>query len=175
MAGIFRAQLGLIMRALHLIWHSRTGTVQTLVQAVLLALSHDQNIRVRAIAAEQAVARDLLDADALIFMAPENLGALSGMMKEFFDRHYYACLDQANGKAYASVIAAGSDGGGAERQLDRICTGLRLRRVAQGLIVLTSAQSKAQIEAQKQLSAEQIAPVITLAQTMAEGLKLGIF
>ena len=163
------------MPRLHLIWHSRTGTVQTLVQAVLSALIHDKKISVRAIAAEQAVAPDLLEADALIFMAPENLGALSGMMKEFFDRHYYACLDQANGKAYASVIAAGSDGQNAQRQLDRICTGLRLKRVSEGLIVLTGAQSKAQIEAQKQLSSAQIAPVLDLAQTMAEGLKLGIF
>jgi NAD(P)H-dependent FMN reductase len=163
------------MPRLHLIWHSRTGTVQTLVQAVLRTLADDAELSVRAIAAEQASADDLLQADALIFMAPENLGALSGMFKEFLDRVYYRCLDQVNGKAYASVIAAGSDGQSAQRQLDLICTGLRLKRVAQGLIVLTNAQSKAQIEAQKQLSAEQIAPVMTLAQTMAEGLKLGIF
>ena len=32
------------------------------------------------------------------------------------------------GRAYATVISAGSDGTGAQRQIDRIATGWRLRR-----------------------------------------------
>jgi multimeric flavodoxin WrbA len=163
------------MKRLHIIWHSRTGASAQIVQAILQLLTSDSLIEVRAFEAKFATAHTMLAADGLLFLAPENLGSLSGAMKEFFDQNYYACLDGCNGKAYASVIVAGSDGQGAERQLDRICVGLRLRRVVESLIVITHAQSAAQIAAPKKLSHEQIAPALTLAQTLAEGLKLGIF
>jgi hypothetical protein len=31
-------------------------------------------------------------------------------MKDFFDRSYYAVLDRINGRPYATMICAGSDG-----------------------------------------------------------------
>ena len=62
-------------------------------------------------------ARRVCVASAYIFVAPENLGALSGTMKEFFDRTYYGVLDRVSGRPYAAIIAAGSDGQGAARQL----------------------------------------------------------
>ena len=48
-------------------------------------------------------------------------------MKDFFDRIYYGVLDRVNGRPYAVIIAAGTDGEGAARQIQRIATGLRLR------------------------------------------------
>src|SRR3546814_13836169 len=72
-----------------------------------------------------------------LFVGPENLAALSGAMKEMFDRCYYPCLGRIEGRAYATIICVGSDGENAQRQLDRIATGWRLRRVADHMIVNT--------------------------------------
>jgi multimeric flavodoxin WrbA len=157
-----------------IIWHSRTGAVQALVAAMAHAAA-EFAVEVRAIQAEHACAADILTSDGVIFAGPENLGALSGMMKEFFDAHYYALLNQVNGKAYACVITAGSDGSGAVRQIERIAIGLRLKKVHEALIVITHAQSAAAIAAPKSLDAMQLAPAITLAQTLAAGLAAGIF
>jgi multimeric flavodoxin WrbA len=40
-----------------------------------------------------------LTAGAYVFATPENLGAVSGLMKDFFDRCYYPALDKNNGRA----------------------------------------------------------------------------
>jgi multimeric flavodoxin WrbA len=129
----------------------------------------------RLMAAETVMPGDLLAASAYLFVCPENLAALSGAMKELFDRCYYPVLGQIEGRAYATAIAAGSDGEGAQRQIDRIATGWRLRRVAEPLIVRLGAQTPAEILAPKQLSASQLDQCSNLGAAMADGLRLGIF
>ncbi len=159
---------------LSIIWHSRTGATEALVAAMAHAAA-EFAVEVRAINAGQARASDVFASDGVIFACPENLGALSGTMKEFFDAHYYALLNQVNGKPYACVVAAGSDGAGAVRQLERIATGLRLKKIHAPVIVITHAQTAEAIGAQKILSSGQLAPAILLAQTLAAGLAAGVF
>ncbi|EJL25544.1 NAD(P)H-dependent oxidoreductase, partial [Novosphingobium sp. AP12] len=77
----------------------------------------------RSIAAADAQPQDLLAAQAYLFVCPENLGTMTGMMKEMFDRCYYPLLGRVEGRPYATAIAAGSDGRGAQTQIDRIVTG----------------------------------------------------
>ena len=84
-------------------------------------------------------------------------------------------LGEVGGRAYATIIAAGSDGEGAQRQIDRIATGWRLKRVADPWIVITHAQSAAEIAAQKSLSATDLARANELGRSMAEAIKLGIY
>src|SRR3546814_2278236 len=93
--------------------------------------------------AEEVAPGDLLAAGGYLFVGPENLAALSGAMKEMFDRCYYPCLGRLEGRPYATIICAGSDGENAQRQLDRIATGWRLKRVADRVIVNTAAQTPA--------------------------------
>ncbi len=81
--------------------------------------------------AADAQAADVLDASGFIFATPENLAAISGRMKDFFDRTYYAALDQLNGRPYATLICAGSDGRSAAQQIERIASGWRLRPMAE--------------------------------------------
>jgi multimeric flavodoxin WrbA len=101
------------------------------------------NIQMRA--AADATIDDVLNADGYLFCAPENLASVSGEMKEFFDRCYYPAFSTTTeptyqevskllGRPYGMVIAAGSDGTGAARQLERICQGWRLRPVADTII-----------------------------------------
>ena len=118
---------------------------------------------------------DVLSADGYLFATPENLAALAGLMKDFFDRCYYPVLGQVNGRPYATMICAGSDGRNALRQLDRIATGWRLKAVAPGLIVCTHAQTAERILAPKHISPEDLARCAELGAGLAAGLASGIF
>ena len=94
----------------------------------------------------------MLAADGYLFATPENLAAMSGLMKDFFDRTYYAALDRLNGRPYATLVCAGSDGRQAAAQIERIATGWRLRAVAEPLIVCTHAQAPEAILRPKQIA-----------------------
>lgn len=121
----------------------------------------------------QASMQDMLQADGFIFCAPENLGTLSGEMKTFFDRRYYDVLDKIAGRPYALIITAGSDGAGAARQATRICTGWRLRPVAEPLIERFDAQTAATILAPKSLDDQKRASAFELGGLAAGTLLLG--
>jgi NAD(P)H-dependent FMN reductase len=125
--------------------------------------------------AAEATPDALLCASGFLFVCPENLGALSGAMKEMFDRTYYPLLGRVEGRAYATIIAAGSDGRGAQAQLDRIVTGWRLRRVAEHLIVNFGAQTPEEILAPKVVAGGDLARCRDLGSALAEGLRLGVF
>ncbi|QDK32761.1 flavodoxin [Sphingomonas sp. IC081] len=125
--------------------------------------------------AAEAMPAILLGAQGYVFVCPENLGTMSGMMKEMFDRCYYPLLGRIEGRPYATAIAAGSDGSGAQAQIDRIVTGWRLRRVAQPLVVHLDAQTPREILAEKTVSREDLGACCELGMAFAEGLALGIF
>jgi len=163
------------MKRLLIVWHSRTGAARAMAEAAADGARAEPAVEVRLLRADEAQASDLLAADGYLFAAPENLAALSGAMKEFFDRTYYAALEQLNGRPYAALIAAGSDGQGAARQLQRIVTGWRLKPIADPTVVCTAAQSPERILAAKTLGAADRARCAELGAAMAAGLSLGIF
>lgn len=117
----------------------------------------------------------LIAASGYLFVCPENLGSMTGMMKEMFDRCYYPLLGQVEGRAYATAIAAGSDGRGAQAQIDRIVTGWRLKRVAEPLIVNLDAQEPTAILACKVVPDDMLSRCRDLGAAMVEGLRLGVF
>jgi multimeric flavodoxin WrbA len=163
------------MKTLLIVWHSRTGGARRMAEAAQAGATQEDGVRTRLAPAAEAGPEDLLAADGYLFVAPENLAALSGAMKEFFDRTYYPVLDRIQGRPYAALICAGSDGSGAARQIARIATGWRLRAVADPLIVCTHAQTPETILAEKQLTPAQLAPCAELGQALAAGLALGVF
>ncbi len=118
---------------------------------------------------------DLLDADGYLFCAPENLAAISGEMKEFFDRCYYPVLGRIEGRPYAQMVCAGSDGQNAARQIARIATGWRLKEVQPPLIICTHAQTPETIIAPKHIPRDQLDTCRELGAALAAGLTLGIF
>lgn len=117
----------------------------------------------------------LLEADGYLFVCPENLAAMTGAMKEMFDRCYYPLLGRIEGRPYATAIAAGSDGTGAQAQIDRIVTGWRLKRVAEPLIVNMYAQTPEAILAEKTVPLQDLDRCRDLGESLGEGLRLGIF
>lgn len=154
-----------------IIWHSRTGASAALAQAAAQGAGSAAWL-MRADLTEPEM---LLAAAGYLFICPENLGSMSGLMKDMFDRAYYPVLGRIEGRAFATIIAAGSDGVGAERQIERIVTGWRLRRVAQSLIVNLVAQTPEAIAAPKTVPSDALASARDLGAALAEGLRLGLF
>ena len=158
-------------RPLLIAWHSRTGAAEAMARAAFGGAGD----RARLLRADAVEPDDLLSAGGYLFVCPENLASMSGLMKEMFDRCYYPVLGRVEGRAYATLIAAGSDGEGAQRQVDRIATGWRLRRVAEPLIVNLSAQTPEAILAPKTVPPAELARCREIGAALAEGLGQGLF
>ncbi|KVW44123.1 NAD(P)H-dependent oxidoreductase [Burkholderia ubonensis] len=163
------------MKTLLIVYHTMTGGTRQMAEAAASAAREQAGVSVRLQRADETGPDDVLAADAYLFATPENLAAMSGLMKDFFDRCYYAALDRVNGRPYATMICAGSDGQAALRQIDRIATGWRLNNVAPGLIVCTHAQTTERILAPKTIGAEDLARCAELGAGLAAGLALGVF
>lgn len=163
------------MKRLLIVYHSMTGGTLQMAQAAADGARTEPSVEVSLLRAAEAEACDLLVADGYVFATPENLAAMSGLMKDFFDRTYYAALDRVNGRPYAVLICAGSDGRSAAQQVERIATGWRLRAIAAPLIVCTHAQAPEAILRPKQIEPEALARCAELGATLAAGLTLGVF
>ena len=162
-------------KTLLIVYHSLTGGTRQMAEAVRAGAVAEAGCAVRLLHAAQAGPGDVLAADGYVFATPENLAAMSGQLKDFFDRSYYAVLDQVNGRPYASLVCAGSDGSNAARQIARIATGWRLKPVAEPLIVCTHAQTPEAILAPKQIGDEDLERCRALGEALAAGLVLGVF
>ena len=154
-----------------IVWHSRTGASRAMAEAAFDAAQGLAQI----MPAAEAAPEHLLAASGYLFACPENLGSMSGPMKDLFDRCYYPLLGQVEGRPYATMIAAGSDGQGAQAQLDRIVTGWRLRRVAEPLIANLAAQTPQEILRPKQVPEPILEHCRELGTALAQGLNQGIF
>ncbi|WP_120717888.1 flavodoxin family protein [Tsuneonella amylolytica] len=158
-------------RPLLIVWYSRTGASEAMARAA----ADGAGDRARLMRCDTVEPADLLGAAGYLFVCPENLASMSGLMKEMFDRCYYPALGRIEGRAYATLIAAGSDGEGAQRQIDRIATGWRLRRVAEPVIVGTEAQGPDEIMANKVVPPARLQECRELGAALSEGLTLGLF
>lgn len=157
------------------LWHSSTGAAQALARAAADAACTEPEVETLLLRFQDAGTDDLLAAAGYIFAMPENLATMSGIAKDFFDRTYYGALGRIEGRPYAAIVAAGSDGQGAARQLARIAQGWRLRPVAEPVIVCTRAQTPEAILAPKVVSPDELARAAELGAALAAGLSIGIW
>ena len=162
-------------KTLLIVYHSLTGGTRQMAEAARDGAGAEPAVAVRLLHAAQAGPEDMLAADGYLFATPENLAAISGQMKDFFDRCYYPVLDRINGRPYASLICAGSDGSNAARQIARIATGWRLREVAPPLIVCTHAQTPEDILAPKVVPPAELLRGAELGAALAAGVAMGAF
>jgi len=165
----------LAMKTLLIVYHSMTGGARQMAHAAAAGAQAQTGVHVRLLHATEAGPQDVLSADGYLFATPENLAAISGLMKDFFDRTYYEALGRINGRPYASVICAGSDGHNAARQIERVATGWGLKAVAEPLIVCTQAQTPEEILRAKQIAPEELRRCEEIGAVVAAGLELGVF
>lgn len=148
-----------------IVYHSQSGTTTRMADAVIRGARHDDvaGVTLRVRTALEADADDLLWADGFILGTPENFGYMSGAMKYFLDRIYYACEGKLNGRPWALFVRAGNDGSGAIASVRRILKGLAVREVQEPLLIAG------------EFDEARLAACEELGLTMAAGLEAGVF
>jgi len=131
-------------KKLVVIAHAPSPNTERMVKAVLKGASDPEieNVDIRFISPLETQPDDILSAQAIILGTTENLGYMSGLMKDMFDRCYYACLDKTDGMPFTFFVRAGHDGTGTHRAIESITTGLRWRVVQEPLICRGDFQSE---------------------------------
>lgn len=150
------------MKTLLIVCHTMTGGSLQMAQAAAAGAAAEPAVKVRLLRAPEAAAADVL-------------AAMSGLMKDFFDRTYYAALDRLNGRPYATLICARSEGQNAAQQPERIATGWRLKAIAPALIICTHAQTPEEILRPKLIGSDDLQRCEELGAAMAAGLALSVF
>ncbi|MCH8550309.1 MAG: flavodoxin family protein [Natronospirillum sp.] len=150
---------------LTLIAHDPSPNTQRMVTAVMEGAQNSaiSGVTVRHLRPLEAGADAVLESSAIILGTTENLGYMSGALKDFFDRSYYSLLDETDALPYATLIRAGKDGTGTRRAIESICGGLRWRAVQSPLIC------------QGDWDEQFIEQCRELGMAMAAGLEAGIF
>lgn len=161
------------MPRLLIVYHSLTGGSRQMAEAAHQAAAAE--CATTLLTAAKAGPDDLLGHDGYLFCAPENLAAIAGVMKDFFDRSYYPVLGQIEGRPYAQLVCAGSDGENAARQTARIAQGWRLRKVQEAIIICTHAQTPEAILAPKTIPETDLAQCRDLGAALGAGLSMGAF
>jgi multimeric flavodoxin WrbA len=151
------------MKNLLVVYHSQSGNTEKLAQAVYRGACQASETHTTLIKAFDATLQNLLDCQGVLFGTPENLGYMSGAIKDFFDRTFYPAQDYALNLPYALFISAGNDGTGAVRQIDRILTGYPMRKIAEPVIC------------RGEVTQEHLEQCEELGFTLAAGLALGIY
>ncbi len=151
------------MKSLLIVYHSQSGTCARFAAAVAGGAAREENIAVTVRRAWDAGVSDLAAADGVVLIAAENSGALSGAMKDFLDRCFYPAIQRGLVLPYALVLSAGNDGRGAQRQADRILSGIPFTRATETQILRGEFRD------------EYAARSEEIGQAFAAGLAMGIF
>lgn len=117
-------------KQLLIVANTPSANTRVLLEAVKRGASHPDvtGVQVTASTPLDARADHVLRSDALIIGSTENFGYMSGLIKDFFERIYYPCLEEKQGLPYALYVKAGLDGTGTINGIEKIITGLRWKR-----------------------------------------------
>ena len=152
-------------KSIIIIAHMPSDNTRALAEAVLEGTRSPDihGVTARLISPFDAHAEDVLHADAVVLGTTENLGYMSGALKDFFDRTYYDCLDKTDAKPMASFIRAGLDGTGTKRAILSITGGLRWRVIQDPLVCKGEFQP------------QFVTDCHDLGMAVAAGLETGVF
>ena len=150
------------MKTLLIVYHSGGVKTAQMAEAVERGARGEEGVRVVRKRCAETGAQDVLAADGLILGTPENFGYMSGMMKDFLERVFYACEGKVEGRPWALFVGAGQDGSGAVTSVERVVTGLRLKKICEPVVVV------------KELRPEHLVALEELGAAMAAGLAAGI-
>lgn len=153
------------MPNLLLVSHCPSPNTEALRDAVIEGIRHPEieGVTLRSLSPLDAKPDDVLWADGIILGSTENFGSMAGRIKDFFERIYYPCLEETQGRPFALYIRAGLDGEGTQVGIERIVTGLRWHPIQEPLIC------------QGEFKSEFLDQCRELGMTMAAGLEAGIY
>lgn len=138
---------------------------QKLTHALLRGARNEQIEAVDVIFREplEAGPEDVLACHGIILGTTENFGYMSGLLKDFFERIYYPCLEEKQGLPYALYVRAGLDGTGTQIAVERIVTGLKWSAIQPCLVLKGEYQPAFEEQCEE------------LGMLMSAGLEAGIF
>ena len=153
------------MSRILIVTHCPSKNTRILRDSALAAIKSLDLDRVAVVAKSpvDADASDVDDCDGILIGTTENFGDMAGLMKDFFERIYYPCLESKQGLPVGLYIRAGEDGRGTRASITKIITGLRWKYIAEPLILRGAYAPEFQ---------EKVAE---LAMTMAAGLDAEVF
>jgi multimeric flavodoxin WrbA len=148
-----------------LVAHAPSPNTEKLAAAVVAGAGHEdiETVRIRRLSPFDTQPDDVRQCQGIILGTTENLGYMSGALKDFFDRCYYPVLEEKQGLPCAVYIRAGHDGTGTRRALESILTGLKWKLVQDMLLLRGDWQDEFEDQARE------------LGMYMAAGLDAGIF
>ena len=158
------------MKRLLIVYHTQFGGTAQMAEAAFAGARSIAEVDTAFLRAAEAGVADLVAADALLVATSENFGGMAGIVKDFLERVYYPCEGRLEGRAYSVLVCAGTDGTGAMRDVDRVATGLRLRKVHPGLIHKSGVTARPVT-----LPDEVLARCREIGATLAAGLAAGIY
>lgn len=158
------------MRRLLIVWHTQFGGTGQMAVAAMAGAGTIAGVQTVAKRAHEAGVADVLDADALLLGCSENFGGMAGMLKDFLERVYYPCEGKLDGRAWSHFVCCGNDGTGAVRGMERVATGLRLRKVHPGVLWRGGRTDGTQV-----VPEEVLAQCHELGATLAMGLAEGLW
>lgn len=152
------------MKRLLIVAHAPSPNTLKLREAAQRGAQHPDidGIEVVVKAPLDAGPEDVMACDAILMGTTENLGYMSGALKDFFDRSYYGVLEEKQGLPCALYIRAGLDGTGTRRAVESIVSGLAWGWAQEPLTL------------QGEWRDAFCGQVEELAQAMAAGLEAGI-
>ncbi len=158
--------IGLVhIKHLLIVYHTQTGNTAAMAGAVRDGATDAliEEVETRFLVAKDAGPDDLLWANGVLLGTPENFGYMSGAMKDFLDRTFYAVEGRIAPMPCGIFVSAGNDGSGALRALRRIIGGYPFNEVQEPVI------------AQGAVLPEHLQACRDLGMALAAGLEAGIY
>ena len=148
-----------------IVYHTQTGNTRAMAEAAREGATDSliEDVDTRLVMALDAGPDDLFWANGLLLGTPENFGYMSGAMKNFLDRTFYAVEGKIQPLPYAVFISAGNDGRGALRAIRRIAGGYPFDEVQEPIV------------ARGEVTEPDLDACRELGMTLAAGLEAGIY
>ena len=116
-----------------IVYHSQGGNTEAMAKEVSAgATAAGATVILRR--AVNANAEDILNCDVVAIGTPNYFGYMAGMVKDFFDRVWATVRDRMAGKPYATFGSKGGGGAQALETVERICDGLKMSRLHDGVL-----------------------------------------
>jgi multimeric flavodoxin WrbA len=158
------------IRRLLIVYHTQFGATAQMAEAAFDGARSIEDVETVMKRAADAGVADLEHANALLIATSENFGGMAGMVKDFLERTFYPLENKLEGRPYALLVCAGTDGSGAVRDVERVAAGWRLHKVHPGLIYKSGLTAQPVV-----VPDDVLAACREIGATLAAGVAAGIY